>query len=294
MTHADVVLLELIALELEDPARLVGDRARPPLRRVVPREQEKVLHDARGAPGFLGDDAEAVAHVRGRLGVRQQEMRLAEDRRQRIVDLVRDARGELADRFHLLGVDQLRVRALELVELAKRLGVEPRVVERQADLIRRGLDQGQLGLVEADRRSSGRARACPGSGPDCGSARTGILGSARGGRAALALGKHVRVLVVAVETDGLTGDARPGRSAPRPSGRARFTSRRRADMPRSPRSSSVLPSSDRRWRLEISWPVTRVSASTAVRRTSSTSSVRLTASATVWRILRCGSTSGRR
>src|SRR5438309_599923 len=81
--------------------------------------------------------------------------------------------------------------------------------------------------------------------------------------------------------------------SPSPTGSLWFTSRRRADMPRAPRSSSVLPSSDSRWRLAISCPVTRVSASSAVRRTSSTSSVRLTASATMWRILRCGATSGR-
>src|SRR5258705_1548825 len=81
--------------------------------------------------------------------------------------------------------------------------------------------------------------------------------------------------------------------SPSPTGSARFTSRSRGDMPRSPRSSSVLPSSDRRWRLEISWPVTRVSASTAVRTTSSTSSVRLTASATVRRIFRWGWAAGR-
>jgi hypothetical protein len=51
------------------------------------------------APGFLGHDAEPIAHVRGRLRMREQEMRLSQDRRQRIVDLVRDAGSELADRL---------------------------------------------------------------------------------------------------------------------------------------------------------------------------------------------------
>src|SRR6266571_4001468 len=65
------------------------------------------------------------------------------------------------------------------------------------------------------------------------------------------------------------------------------------DIPRSPRRCNVRPSSERRWRLAISWPVTRVSASTAVRSTSSTSRVRLTVAATVWRISRCSWTAGR-
>src|SRR5215831_19239080 len=87
-------------------------------------------------------------------------MRLAEDRRQRIVDLVRHARGELTDRLHLLPVDQLRVGALELVELAARLGVEARIVERQADLVRGGLEERQLGLVERlERLAAERERA---------------------------------------------------------------------------------------------------------------------------------------
>src|SRR5262245_29153178 len=81
--------------------------------------------------------------------------------------------------------------------------------------------------------------------------------------------------------------------SPSPTGSDRFTSRSRGDMPRRPGSSSALPSSGSGCRLEISWPVTPVSASTAVRTTSSTSRVRLTASATVWRILTWGWTAGR-
>src|SRR5262249_38996814 len=132
------------------PPRLVGERARASLGRVVTGEQQQVLDDARRAAGFLGDDAEPLAYVRRRhLWIRQQEMRQAEDRREGIVDLVRHARRELADRRELLGVDQLglgadalRVRELDLVALAQELGIEPRVVERDADLVRRRLEQG--------------------------------------------------------------------------------------------------------------------------------------------------------
>src|SRR5206468_8854902 len=51
--HPDVVLLELVALQLEHPPRLVRDRARAPFGRVVTGEQQQVLDDARRAPRFL-------------------------------------------------------------------------------------------------------------------------------------------------------------------------------------------------------------------------------------------------
>src|SRR5205814_9577810 len=72
-----------------------------------------------------------------------------EDRRERVVDLVGDTGGELADRRELLGVDELRLRALQLLELAQRLLVEPRIVERQTDLVGRRLDERDLTGVEA-------------------------------------------------------------------------------------------------------------------------------------------------
>ena len=146
--ETDVVLLELVALELEHAPGLVGDRARPSLRRVMAREQQEVLHDARRPGGLVGDDREPAAEVGCHFRALQQQVGLAEDRRQRIVDLVGDPGGQLADGGELLGVDQLGLRAAQLFEAVHRLRVEARVVERDADLIGGRLHQRYLALAE--------------------------------------------------------------------------------------------------------------------------------------------------
>ena len=178
------------------------------------------------------------------------------------------------------------VRALELLELAQRLGVKPRVVERDADLVGRGLDQRHLALVEgvAVWRPERQRAQDPAATVDRHAQEAAdlvLLDGRLGGR------QQVRGLVVAFVSERSYRWSATRPMSPAPIGEARLISRSRADMPRSPRSSSVRPSSVERCRLEISWPVTCVSASTAVRRTSSTSSERLTASATVCRISRC-------
>ena len=210
--EADVVLLELVGLELQHAPGLVGDRAWPPLGRVVTREQQQILHDPCGTPRFLGDDAQPVAHVRGRLRVCQQQMRLPEDRRQRIVDFVRHARGKLADGRQLLGVDELRLGTLVLVEQAQRLGVESlhlrvelRVVERDADLVGGRLEQGQLVLVElVGGLAPERERAeDPPAAVDRHADEAADVVAPDGGPGRR---EHVRVLVVPLDPDGLAGD----------------------------------------------------------------------------------------
>ena len=141
-------MLELIGLQLEDAADLIGQRARPSLRRVVAREQQQVLHDARRPGGLVGDDRESAADVRRHFRTLQQQVGLAEDRRQRIVDLVGDPGGQLADGGELLGVDQLGLRAAQLLEAVHRLRVEARVVERDTDLVGGRLHQRHLALAE--------------------------------------------------------------------------------------------------------------------------------------------------
>src|SRR5262249_59377622 len=79
---------------------------------------------------------------------RQREMRLAEDGRQRIVDLVGHARGQLADRRELFGANELGLGELQLLELPLALRIELGVVERNADLVSGRLEQRHLELVE--------------------------------------------------------------------------------------------------------------------------------------------------
>src|SRR3989441_4233669 len=144
-----VVQLELVALQLEYPARLFDERARPALRRGLPGEEQEILDDAGGARGLVRHDPEALAHLLRRLGIREQELRLAEDRREGVVDLMRDPRGELAHGGQLLGVDELCVGAPELLELAAHLGVEAGVVEREPDLVGGRLEERDLAPLEA-------------------------------------------------------------------------------------------------------------------------------------------------
>ena len=74
----------------------------------------------------------------------QQQVHLAEDDHQRVVDLVRDAARQLADRGQPLGAHHVGVRAAQVLELPAGLGVETRVVEGQADLVGDALEQGDL------------------------------------------------------------------------------------------------------------------------------------------------------
>ena len=143
-----VVLLELIRLQVEDAPHLIFEEAGMTLGRVVPREEEQVLDDARGARRLVPDDVQTLAHVVRERLLGEQEVRLPEDRRERIVDLVRDTGGELSHRRKLLGVDELCLRAPQVLELPARLRVEPRVVQRNADLVRRCLHERDLPLGE--------------------------------------------------------------------------------------------------------------------------------------------------
>ena len=80
----------------------------------LPAEVQEVPHDIAGASGLFLDEVELLPHrltVRDLLGEVRGE---AEHARQRVVDLVGDVRRQLADRRQLRGLDQLRLRALEL------------------------------------------------------------------------------------------------------------------------------------------------------------------------------------
>jgi hypothetical protein len=78
----------------------------------------------------------------------EEQVRLSQDGGERIVDLVRDARRQLAHRGQLLGPDELRLGELQLLELSTRFRVEARVVQGDPDLVGRRFHEGDLGLVE--------------------------------------------------------------------------------------------------------------------------------------------------
>ena len=150
----------------------------------------------------------ALPHVGRDVRVIEQQMGLAQDGGQRVVDLVGHAGGQLTDRRELLGVNELGLRALELLELAHGLGVEPRVVERDADLVRGGLHQRDLPIGErvtdlaAERqRAENPAPAVNGDAEEA--AHAIALDRRLGGR------QQVRRLRRVLDVEGLAGSGHP-------------------------------------------------------------------------------------
>ena len=82
-------------------------------------EAEQVLHHRRGAARALFDVLERLVVGRGGRAIGEEELHVADDAAERIVDLVGDAGAELAERRELLRLDELRLR---LLELARALG----------------------------------------------------------------------------------------------------------------------------------------------------------------------------
>ena len=103
----DVRDAQRVAAQLErvvDDAVEIGDRA---LRLMLPREGQQVRNDLRGALRLLVDRVERARVVRrvGRRG--EQQLRERHHARERIVQLVRDAAHQLADRRQLFLLHQL-------------------------------------------------------------------------------------------------------------------------------------------------------------------------------------------
>jgi hypothetical protein len=213
----------------------------------------------------------------------EQEVHLAQDDHERVVDLVRDTARQLADRGQPLGPHHVGVGAPQLLELQARLGVQARVVEGQPDLVGARLEQRDLLVAEAvlglPAERGARIGDAPGSGTQRNPRMPSALTAARaaGGRSLARPASSTR----RTRPEAATRPMRPW-----PIGSISLTSRRRSEEPRSPRSRSILPSEETRWRLAISWPVTWVRAPSDFWMTSLRSSERLTASVTVRRICR--------
>ena len=78
----------------------------------------------------------------------QQEVHLAEDDHERVVDLVGDAAGQRSDGREPLGLDHFGLCAPQVVELLPRLAVEAGVVQRESDLVGGALQQRHLFVGE--------------------------------------------------------------------------------------------------------------------------------------------------
>ena len=77
------------------------------------------------------------------------------DEVQRVLDLVGDAGGELAERGHLLGLDQVGLGRLQALQRVAQLGEQPHILDGDHGLGGEGLQQ-----LDLARREGSRARAC--------------------------------------------------------------------------------------------------------------------------------------
>ena len=94
------------------------DVGRPDLEPLDPAEREQLAGQPRAALGrrqrVLG-----IALELGVVGALGDDVEAADDHRQQIVEVVRDAAGELAQRLHLLALPQLLLRGLEFGDVAR-------------------------------------------------------------------------------------------------------------------------------------------------------------------------------
>ena len=98
-----------VGLEREDALDEGSDRGRVALRGPLASEVEEVLDDPPRPVRLLDKELRVVAHVVGQAVVALQQLAEGDDRGKWIVQLVRDAGNELADRLHLLRLQQLRL-----------------------------------------------------------------------------------------------------------------------------------------------------------------------------------------
>ena len=73
-------------------------------KRLAAREREQLPHQPRRPIGVLLDLHDVLEGRIGRAVIGEQEIGIADDRGQHIVEVMRDAAGELADRLHLLAL----------------------------------------------------------------------------------------------------------------------------------------------------------------------------------------------
>ena len=124
----------VVAEQAQRAAGHLGERGRLQAALVVARELQQVADDLGDALAFLGDhrrvDVGVVAVV--------DQLRAVDDRVDRVVDLVGDARGEFADRRQPLALRQLGLQLLALGDVAQHggeeaLAAEPSFADGQVD-----------------------------------------------------------------------------------------------------------------------------------------------------------------
>src|SRR5713226_9657502 len=104
----DVFNLQFVAAQRQSPLDDLVQVHWAALRLRFTAEQEQVLDDPAGPLGFLEDHAGVGCAFEPRLAT-QQQLRVAHDAGQRVVQLVRDARDQFPQRRHFFRLEQLRL-----------------------------------------------------------------------------------------------------------------------------------------------------------------------------------------
>jgi hypothetical protein len=117
----DLVRVKRVGLELENALNEGTDAGRSSLRRSSPGEVEKVLDYAAGSVRLLDQESGVVPHVVREALVAAHQLAEGDDRGQRVVQLVGDAGYELAERLHLLGLEQLPLEPVLVREIVDKV-----------------------------------------------------------------------------------------------------------------------------------------------------------------------------
>ena len=89
-----------------------GDVRRAGLQILLPREGQHALGQGGAAFGALHGAVDQMLRARHRRRVLAQQLQIAHHRHQQVVEVVRDAAGELTDALHFLGLQKLVLRPL--------------------------------------------------------------------------------------------------------------------------------------------------------------------------------------
>ena len=108
------VLADQPAQQMRQLDQHVGDVEDARLQGLLAREGQELAHQIGGAVGVLLDLHDVGEGRVARPEAHQQEVAEADHRRQQVVEIVRDAAGELADRLHLLRLGELHLEVLLL------------------------------------------------------------------------------------------------------------------------------------------------------------------------------------
>ena len=154
------LLAEQPAEQIAEIGEHVGERQYLRPQRLAPREGQKLAHQIGGAIGVLLDVHDVGEGRIGRPVLGEQQIGKADDGGQHIVEVMRDAAGELADRLHLLALRELDFERLVLGRIEG--------VDEEALVAARMPRRSRAGPSAADRRRRSRR---PDAGPAAAAAR---------------------------------------------------------------------------------------------------------------------------